>query len=144
MVVRDAALPDYHSSSTPKPFGPALVLDSWGCPDLMYEYLAHVRSVYDGDTIRADIDCGFGIWTANQSLRLIGIDAPELGKPGGIEARNYLRGLLPVGQEMVVRTHKDADDKYGRLLAEVYLGDLYVNGQMVVSDHAVPYDGGAR
>jgi len=116
----------------------------------MYEYVAHVRSVYDGDTIRADIDCGFGIWTANQSLRLLGIDAPELGKPGGKEARDYLRTLLPVGQEVVVRTVKDGTEKYGRLLATINRIDdwewhsVTVNQRMIDAGHAVPYFGGKR
>jgi micrococcal nuclease len=114
----------------------------------VYEYRARVRSVYDGDTIRADIDCGFGIWTANQSLRLLGIDAPELGKPGGKESRDYLRGLLPVGTAVTIRTVKDETEKYGRLLATIWdrdgaYGDS-VNDFMVTSGHAKPYDGGAR
>jgi micrococcal nuclease len=110
----------------------------------MYEYVAHVRSVYDGDTIRADIDCGFGIWTANQSLRLLGIDAPELGKPGGKEARDYLRSVLPVGTEVVIRTVKDESEKYGRLLASISLNGEDVNLTMIQTGHAVPYDGGKR
>jgi len=115
----------------------------------MYEYVAHVRSVYDGDTIRADIDCGFGIWTANQSLRLLGIDAPELGTPGGKEARDYLRTLLPVGANVIIRTVKDETEKYGRLLAAITAtgvdGDSYnVNQQMISDGHAVPYFGGKR
>jgi micrococcal nuclease len=85
----------------------------------LYEYNAVIRSVYDGDTCRADIDLGFGIWTSNQSLRLLGIDAPELGKPGGKEARDYLRQMLPIGATVVIRTVKDEDDKYGRLLASI-------------------------
>lgn len=116
----------------------------------MYEYRAHIRSVHDGDSIRADVDLGFGIWTANQPLRLLGIDAPELGKPGGIEARDYLRGLLPVGREVVIRTVKDADDKYGRLLAEINLMTDWVehsptvNERLIDAGHAKPYDGGPR
>jgi micrococcal nuclease len=112
----------------------------------MYEYQATIRSIYDGDTCRADIDLGFGIWTANQQLRLIGIDAPEMGKPGGKEARDYLRELMPVGTTVLLRTHKDEAEKYGRWLAEIYLitDGLYVNAHMITSGHAVPYDGGPR
>jgi micrococcal nuclease len=109
----------------------------------MYEYRAHVRSVHDGDTLRADIDCGFGIWTANQQLRLLGID-PELGKPGGIEARDYLRSVLPIGSEVIIRTVKDQGDKYGRWLATVMVNGEDVNLTMIQTGHAVPYDGGAR
>lgn len=115
----------------------------------MFEYRATVRSVHDGDSLRADVDLGFGIWTANQPLRLLGIDAPELGKPGGIEARNYLRGLLPVGTPVVIRTVKDEGDKYGRLLATVVADQpdgsvLLINQQLIAAGHARPYDGGPR
>jgi len=115
----------------------------------MYEYEAVVRSVYDGDTIRADVSCGFGIWTSNQSLRLLGIDAPELGKPGGKEARDYLRTLLPVGASVIIRTVRDETEKYGRLLATITAtgidGAAYnVNQQMISDGHAVPYFGGKR
>lgn len=114
----------------------------------MYEYRAHVRSVYDADTIRADIDLGFGIWTANQPLRLNGIDAPELGTPSGKPARDYLRTLLPEGAEVVLRTFKDATEKFGRILAEVYLIDetdpLHINQHLIDAGFARAYDGGPR
>lgn len=44
----------------------------------MYTYRALVKSIYDGDTLRADIDLGFGVILADQSLRLLGIDTPEI------------------------------------------------------------------
>ncbi len=36
-----------------------------------YVYDARVVSVYDGDTIRVDIDLGFNLWLHNESIRLI-------------------------------------------------------------------------
>src|SRR5690349_19100312 len=115
----------------------------------MYEYNAVIRSVYDGDTCRADVDCGFGIWTANQSLRLLGIDAPELGTDQGKAARDHLRQMLPVGANVVIRTVKDETEKYGRLLANITAtgvdGDSYnVNQRMISDGMAVPYFGGKR
>jgi len=43
-------------------------------------YVRRVRVIsnYDGDTIRADIDLGFGQWSHNQTFRLYGINTPEL------------------------------------------------------------------
>ena len=35
-------------------------------------------------------------------------------------------------------------DKYGRILADVYLGDLHVNEWMLTNKYAVPYFGGKR
>jgi endonuclease YncB( thermonuclease family) len=112
----------------------------------MYEYAAVIRSIYDGDTCRADVDLGFGVWISDMALRLLGIDAPELGKPGGKEARDFLRELMPIGSTVTIRTHKDATEKYGRMLAEIWDDDTMpsLNAVMVASGHAVPYDGGAR
>ena len=44
----------------------------------LYEYRAVVTKVYDGDTITADVDLGFNTWRHDESLRLVGIDAPEM------------------------------------------------------------------
>jgi micrococcal nuclease len=113
----------------------------------MYEYRAVIRSVHDGDSLRADIDLGFGIWTRNQALRLYGLDAPELGTDAGRAARDWLRLLLPLGTEVTIRTEKDRGDKYGRWLATVNhpMVPVSVNDAAVVTGHAKPWDGqGAR
>ncbi len=113
----------------------------------MYEYRARVASVHDADSVRLDVDLGFGIWTAKRAFRLAGIDAPELGTPEGLAARDWLRALLPVGSQLIAITQRDAGDKYGRMLATLYLPDepiWSVNEQLIESGHAKPYDGGAR
>ena len=38
----------------------------------MYEYNANIIRVYDGDTVWADLDLGFGLWMRNQAIRLRG------------------------------------------------------------------------
>jgi hypothetical protein len=35
-------------------------------------------------------------------------------------------------------------EKYGRLLADVYLEDLHLNAWMLEHNYAVPYDGGTK
>lgn len=88
-----------------------------------YTYFATVVSVYDGDTITADIDLGFGIKHEGQKLRLFGIDAPEVRgeeRPEGLKTRDWMRGHLPEGAKVVIKTHKaDKKGKYGRWLAEI-------------------------
>ncbi|MFO7545439.1 MAG: thermonuclease family protein [Trueperaceae bacterium] len=75
--------------------------------------------VIDGDTIRVRVD------GAVESVRLIGIDTPEMTfpqqgvQPGAAEARRYLQAVLgagPVWLEFDVAPR----DRYGRLLAYVY------------------------
>ena len=35
-------------------------------------------------------------------------------------------------------------EKYGRILADVYIGDLYLNEWLIKEKYAVKYDGGAK
>lgn len=95
----------------------------------MYTYKAKIRSVYDGDTFRADLYLGFGMVDTGakgkgRSFRLMGIDTPEvrgIEKIDGIPVRDYVRGLLPVDTEIIITSVKDTSGKYGRYLAYVYI-----------------------
>lgn len=107
----------------------------------MYEYVAIIESVHDGDTFRARIDLGFGVWIANEAFRLTGINAPELGTAKGKPSRDELRRLMPVGSRVVIRTHKDGREKYGRYLATVTAAEGDVATSLIASGHALPWDG---
>jgi micrococcal nuclease len=105
-------------------------------------YNAIVASIYDGDTIRVDIDLGFGIWKMNQSLRLIGIDAPEVRgveRPLGLASKEYLIKAIPVGSSIVIETQKDRTEKYGRYLATIYLGERNLNKELLELGFATKY-----
>ena len=109
----------------------------------LFHYTAQVRSVYDGDTCRVDIDLGLGIWLRNEKLRLVRINAPEMTGPDkarGITSRDFLRGLID-GQEIIIETVKDRRGKYGRYLAEIWIGHngvwSNVNDALVAASHAV-------
>ncbi len=113
--------------------------------DNLYYYRAVVVSVYDGDTIRADLDLGLSTWIKNEKLRLAQINAPEIRgseRAAGLAARDFLRELI-LGKEVIVQTIKDRRGKYGRYLAEIWLwtgeGWLNVNDQMIESGHATRY-----
>jgi len=89
----------------------------------IYRYKAEIASVYDGDTVRADIDLGLSIWRKNTALRLFGIDAPEMRgeeKVKGKASRDFLRGTLD-GAEIVIETIEDKKGKYGRWLARIWV-----------------------
>ncbi len=89
-----------------------------------------VVRVVDGDTIHVRIG------ERVERVRYIGVNAPELHhprrgeEPGGREAARVNRDLvLPrrVRLEMDVQSR----DRYGRLLAYVWVGDLMVNAELV-------------
>lgn len=108
----------------------------------MYTYKGIVRSVYDGDTFRADVDLGFDSWIMNADFRLYGINAPEVrgdSRVDGQKSRDWLRDQIPVGTEVVIHSIKDKKEKYGRYLAIIYLGERNLNEEMVSLGLAVPY-----
>ncbi len=89
---------------------------------------AKVVRVIDGDTIV--IEGGYHI-------RYIGIDTPEKDEPYYEEARQYNREML---DGKVVRLERDekgkGKDEYGRLLRYVYVGDIFVNAELVRKGYA--------
>jgi len=111
----------------------------------MYTYKALVKSIYDGDTLRADIDLGFGVILADQSLRLLGIDTPEIRgveRPQGIISRDFVVERIPVGSYVTLKTVKDRKEKFGRYLATVYYGEEQknLNEELLSSGMATPYE----
>jgi len=117
----------------------------------MYEYRAKVVKVYDGDTITVDIDLGFGIWVKGQSIRLLGIDTPEIRgeeRPDGLIARDKLREWI-MDKEILLVTKKDSKGKYGRWLGEIYpygefmdnlTEDISYNQRLLDEGYAEPYE----
>ena len=111
----------------------------------MFDYRAKIVSVYDGDTCRADIDCGFGVVLKNQSLRVYGIDSPEIGTVAGNNAREFARTLMPASLAVQIQTFKDAKEKYGRYLAKITLPDgTDLAAAMIAAGHGTAYFGGTR
>lgn len=111
-------------------------------------YRGKVIKVYDGDTITIATKLYYDANTIYRfSVRLLGIDSAEIkGKTENekhlaILARDALMAKI-LGH--VVELRNVSTEKYGRLLADVYLGDLHINGWMLENGYAVPYHGGTK
>jgi hypothetical protein len=107
---------------------------------LRYTYHAWVSRVLDGDTFEAVVDLGFGI-TTTQTLRLRGVDAPEIVTKDGQEAKQFVEGLLQPGTPVFIKTSRS--DKYDRYLVDVFVADpasgeeKFLNGLLLEKGHAV-------
>lgn len=89
-------------------------------------------STGDGDTFRVQVN---GV---TQTGRLAFVDAAELAQiPYGPAAAQRLKQLLPRGQAVSLRVVDT--DRYGRMVAVVYVGNTAVNLQLVREGHAVVY-----
>jgi micrococcal nuclease len=80
-----------------------------------------VVKVIDGDTVV--IDGGYHV-------RYIGIDSPEADEFYYAEAAQ-LNSDMVAGKKVRLESDVTDKDKYGRLLRYVYVGDLFVNAEMV-------------
>jgi micrococcal nuclease len=90
----------------------------------------------DGDTILVR-----GANGRNERVRYIGVDTPESVKPNspvecyGHEASDFNKQLVQ-GRRVRLVPDQEAEDKYGRSLAFVYVGDTFVNAELVKNGYA--------
>ena len=90
-----------------------------------------VQRVSDGDSFR----CQDG-----SRVRLIGIDSPERQQhPFGEQAAQALLQMMPPGTTVKLESDAAPTDRYGRLLAHVWVGSILVNEAMVQGGWAVLY-----
>ena len=81
-----------------------------------------VSEVIDGDTLKVN----------GESIRFSLSSAPELKGFGGIESKNFIETLCPVGSTVIV----DEDDgqilgSYGRIIGLVYCNDVILNQELL-------------
>ena len=105
--------------------------------DIDFEWTKLVR-IIDGDTIEVEIE------NKAESVRLIGIDAPEIEgktKEKGIEAKSFLVDLIG-NKKIRLEADETQDDRdiYDRLLRYVFLEDgKMINEEMIKSGMAKEY-----
>ena len=106
-----------------------------------HRYEATITNIYDGDTITADIDLGFGVYLTRQKLRLSGVRAPEVrgeDRERGLLTRNALREKIG-DQRVTLETRNFEKGKYGRWLVTVYLREECLNEWLIDSGLAEPW-----
>jgi len=97
-----------------------------------------VVRVIDGDTIEVELA------GESERVRYIGIDTPETNDPRAAvrelaEEARRANARLVEGRKVRLELDVEERDRYGRLLAYVWVGDTMVNEALVRSGHAAPY-----
>ena len=104
-----------------------------------------VIKVYDGDTIT--IASKLPIKNSllyRFSVRLNGIDTPEM-KSSCNDEKNVAHQAQEFVSKLIlnkyVRLENIKNEKYGRILADVYIGDVHLNELLLKERYAVVYNG---
>jgi endonuclease YncB( thermonuclease family) len=107
-----------------------------------------VIKVHDGDTFTLAAKLPYEKSPLYRfSVRLNGINCPELNSKNEDEkicayiAKAELSSYI-LGKKVVLKNIKN--EKYGRVLADVYLDGYYLNNHMLEKRLAIPYDGKAK
>lgn len=106
----------------------------------LYTYQAFVERVVDGDTLKVEIDLGFNI-RIRQTLRLRGIDCPELNKDSaakkadpslnsrpaqggeGEAAKRFVERELAHCEFITLKSTQTRKEKWGRYLGDIFYTD---------------------
>lgn len=86
-----------------------------------------VTKIIDGDTV---------IIEGGESLRLLGIDCDERGKPCYSIAKERIEELL-LGKTVVLESDSEDKDQYGRILRYIFLENQNINEQLVEEGYCI-------
>lgn len=109
-----------------------------------------VIKVYDADTITIASKLPYDASPMYRlSVRLNGIDTPEIkGKGVSDEEKESAKAARDFVSNLVfnkfVRLENIQSEKYGRILADVFVGDIHLNELLIKERYAVKYDGGTK
>lgn len=93
---------------------------------------AEIKDVVDGDTVIVYLNGKV------EHVRLLRINTPEKQESGYIEASNFLKSYLFTGLHVYLEFEgeKLERDRYGRVLAYIYVNQTHVNLMMVQNGYA--------
>ena len=116
-----------------------------------YQYAAEVIRWIDGDSVVLRVDLGWSV-SITESCRLYGIDTSETrGRDKELKwlgnlAKQYVNEAAPPGTEVVIRSHLNKRDKFGRILCEIFQGEgkISLNETLKLQRLAVDYHGQSK
>lgn len=125
-------------------------LNAQSLKDIKYgnAIIEKITSIYDGDTFRANIKDFPKIVGHRISIRIRGIDTPEMRgkceqeKLLARKAKRLTVSLLRNAELIELKNIKRG--KYFRLIADVYIDNISIANELLKNNLAVEYDGGTK
>ncbi len=127
-------------TSYPKDGGYRFTKVSGAGESILFTYEAIVENVIDGDTLKVRFDQCFN-FERIETLRLRGIDCPEIDTPAGVAAKNFVLSYIKQSDKIIVRSSRP--EKYDRYVADVFIPpreatkDIFLNNLLLETGHAV-------
>ncbi|MEA2017092.1 MAG: thermonuclease family protein [Campylobacterota bacterium] len=110
--------------------------------------LNEVTSIYDGDTFRANIDSFPSLIGKRMSIRINGIDTPEMrakcSKEKNLARRAKQFSVSALRGAKVIELRDMKRGKYFRIVADVFVDSKSLGSMLIDKGFAVPYDGGTK
>lgn len=120
----------------------------WNFPDTLaqafpFQYRALTLRVLDGDTAEFLLD--LGVDSRHEiAVRFADVSAPEMGAPGGPEAKEFLESIIPVGTPVGIESQDLVYERYsfrrivGRVYRQLEDGTLSpVSMELIRAGHAI-------
>lgn len=110
--------------------------------------VSEVLGNYDGDTFKVNIENVHPLLGSAISIRIMGIDCPELKsnhprlKELAIRAKEFTKQALEEADEITLVNVKRG--KYFRIVAEVWIDGVNLGELLLQEGLAKPYDGGKK
>ena len=110
--------------------------------------VSEVTSIYDADTFRVNIDDWPDIIGKRMSVRVLGVDAPEIRgkckseKQAARRAKQFTVEVLRSAKKIELRDIQRG--KYFRILAHVYVDGINLSEKLIQAQHGRAYNGGSR
>jgi endonuclease YncB( thermonuclease family) len=105
-------------------------------------------SNYDGDTVRLKFHCNTPYFCDNVSVRIYGIDTPEIRtkdfceKKKGYEAKDFVRNKLISAKKIIANDCQNG--KYHREICEIIYDGNNLSDDLLDNNLATPYYGGKK
>jgi len=103
---------------------------------------------YDGDTITVNLNCDIPLFCKKMSIRVNGIDTPEI--KGNCDKEKILSKEAKYFVALQLKSHREIDLRnckkgmYFRLVCDVYYNDILLSQKLLNQKLAVKYDGGKK
>jgi len=110
--------------------------------------VSRVNRVYDGDTMMVDMHDFPPIVGENISIRVAGIDTPEIRtkdqkeKALAYQVRDYVITRVYSAKKIVLKRMRRG--KYFRIVADVFIDNKSLAKELLAKGYALPYDGGKK